>query len=45
MPGAIAEPLYLTNPTELELARDPAVRDVLAQAYAQAIRAFLGTTR
>jgi N-acetylmuramoyl-L-alanine amidase len=45
MPGAIAEPLYLTNPTELALARDPAVRDVLAQAYAQAVREFLRTTR
>lgn len=45
MPGAIAEPLFLTNPKEAELAKDPQVRDALARAYAQAIRAFLQEER
>lgn len=41
MPGAIAEPLFLTNRREAELAANPQVRDALARAYAGAIRAFL----
>jgi N-acetylmuramoyl-L-alanine amidase len=41
MPGAIAEPLFLTHPREAALAQDPAVRDALARAYARAVRRFL----
>jgi N-acetylmuramoyl-L-alanine amidase len=42
IPGVIAEPLFLTNPKEAELARTAEVRDALARAYAKAVREFLG---
>lgn len=41
MPGAIAEPLFLTNIQEAEMAGKPEVRDALAKGYAEAIRQFL----
>jgi peptidoglycan/xylan/chitin deacetylase (PgdA/CDA1 family) len=42
MPGVIAEPLFLTNPKDAELAKTAEVRDALARAYARAVREFLG---
>jgi N-acetylmuramoyl-L-alanine amidase len=42
MPAAIAEPLFLTNPAEAALAQRDDVREALAQAYARAIKQFLG---
>jgi N-acetylmuramoyl-L-alanine amidase/peptidoglycan/xylan/chitin deacetylase (PgdA/CDA1 family) len=42
MPGAIAEPLFLTNPAEAQLAEREDVRDALAKGYARAIQQFLG---
>jgi N-acetylmuramoyl-L-alanine amidase len=41
MPGALSEPLFLTNPSEASAAADPATQDLLATSYAQAIEQFL----
>jgi peptidoglycan-N-acetylglucosamine deacetylase len=41
MPGVIAEPLFLTNRREAELAVRPETRDALARGYARAVREFL----
>ncbi|HEX5414367.1 MAG TPA: N-acetylmuramoyl-L-alanine amidase, partial [Chloroflexota bacterium] len=44
MPGALCEPLFLSNPTEASAAGDPAVQQIIAMAFAQAIRQFLATS-
>jgi N-acetylmuramoyl-L-alanine amidase len=41
MPGALSEPLFLSNPAEASAAVDPAVQDLIASAYARAIDQFL----
>jgi N-acetylmuramoyl-L-alanine amidase len=41
MPGVIAEPLFLTHPTEAALAGRADVREALAAAYARAVQRFL----
>ena len=41
MPGAIAEPLFLTHPGEAALAANFDVREALAVAYARALHRFL----
>ena len=45
MPGAIVEAMFLTHPTEAQLASREDVRDALARAYARAIRQFLEPQR
>ncbi len=40
-PWVIAEPMFLSDPQEAALLEDPAVREGLARAYAEATRAFL----
>jgi len=40
-PGALSEPLFLTNDREARLAADPQVRARLALAYADALEAYL----
>ena len=45
MPGAIAEAMFLTFPTEAELAARPEVRDALAKAYATVLKEFLAHDR
>jgi hypothetical protein len=42
MPGALVEPLYLTNPDDARLLGDGRVLEGLAQGYADALAAFLG---
>ncbi|MGH2460276.1 MAG: N-acetylmuramoyl-L-alanine amidase family protein [Chloroflexota bacterium] len=41
MPGALSEPLFLSNPPEATAAIQPAMQDLIANAYARAIEAFL----
>lgn len=41
MPGALSESLFLSNPSEATMISQPAMQDVLAHAYAEAIEAFL----
>jgi len=41
MPGALSEPLFISNPKEATLATNPAIQQALARAYADAIEAFL----
>lgn len=41
MPGALSEPLFLTNPPEASAAVQPAVQNLIAGAYARAIEQFL----
>ena len=41
MPGALCEGLFLSNPQEATLMSQPAVQDLLARAYADAIEKFL----
>jgi N-acetylmuramoyl-L-alanine amidase len=43
MPGAIIEPLFLTRPTEADIATSPAGQMVLAKAILNAVTAFLTT--
>jgi N-acetylmuramoyl-L-alanine amidase len=43
MPGALCESLYLSNPVEASAAVDPAVQDLIATAFTQAIARFLGS--
>jgi len=43
MPGVLMESLSLSSPTELELLRQPAIRTLIASAYADGIAAWLGT--
>ncbi len=44
MPGALNEALFLSNPVEATAATDPAVQDLLAIGYANAIQRFLTMT-
>jgi N-acetylmuramoyl-L-alanine amidase len=41
MPGALSEPLFLTNPGEATLAAMPETQDLIAHAYVTAIETFL----
>jgi N-acetylmuramoyl-L-alanine amidase len=41
MPGALVEPLFLTNPAEASAALEPAVQQSIAGGITDAIRAFL----
>ena len=41
MPGAVIEPLHLTDPFEASIAADPADQSVLAQGLATAVEQFL----
>jgi N-acetylmuramoyl-L-alanine amidase len=41
MPGALSEPLFLSNPIEAGLALQPDTQQLLARAYASAIEQFL----
>jgi N-acetylmuramoyl-L-alanine amidase len=41
MPGALSEPLFLTNPVEATAASQAETQDALAHAYADAIETFL----
>jgi N-acetylmuramoyl-L-alanine amidase len=43
MPGALVEPLFLTDPTEGSLAMDPTAQQAIATGIAVAIRSFLQT--
>ena len=42
MPGAIIEPLFLTRPTEADIAYSAAGQAVLARAIVMAVQQFLG---
>ncbi len=44
MPGAVIEPLYLTDPFEASIAANPADQQVIAQGMATAIEQFLKPT-
>jgi len=41
MPGALSEPLFLSNPTEATAVTQPDVQDLIATSYAKAIEAYL----
>jgi N-acetylmuramoyl-L-alanine amidase len=41
MPGALSEPLFLSNPAEATAAAEPAVQELIATAYTRAIEQFL----
>lgn len=41
MPGALSEPLFLSNPAEATAVSQPATQEILAVAYAHAIETFL----
>jgi N-acetylmuramoyl-L-alanine amidase len=41
MPGAVIEPLYLTDPFEASIAADPGDQEVVARGIASAVRQFL----
>ena len=41
MPDALSEPLFLTDPAEATAATQPAMQELIATAYAQAIEQFL----
>jgi N-acetylmuramoyl-L-alanine amidase len=41
MPGALSEPLFLSNPSEAGMAIQPGTQEALAKAYANAIEQFL----
>lgn len=41
MPGALSEPLFLSNPPEATAATQPSMQDIIARAYARAIEEFL----
>ncbi|TAK31357.1 MAG: N-acetylmuramoyl-L-alanine amidase [Chloroflexota bacterium] len=40
VPGVLIEPLFLTDPEEVELIQDPAVRQAIAQGLAQSIQEY-----
>lgn len=42
MPGAVIEPLYLTDPFEGSIAVDPSDQQVIAQGIAKAVESYLG---
>ena len=44
MPGALSEPMFLSDPAEATAVVQPAMQDLLARAYATAIEKFLRTT-
>jgi N-acetylmuramoyl-L-alanine amidase len=41
MPGALVEPLFLTDPAEATAAVDPAMQDLIASAFTRAIEQFI----
>ncbi len=41
MPGALSEPLFLSNPPEATAVLDPTFQDLIASSYARAIEQFL----
>jgi N-acetylmuramoyl-L-alanine amidase len=41
MPGALVEPLFLSNPNDAQQAADPAIQQRIAQAIATGIRAYV----
>ncbi len=41
MPGALSEPLFLSNPPEATAVLDPTFQDLIASSYAKAIEQFL----
>jgi N-acetylmuramoyl-L-alanine amidase len=41
MPGALSEPVFLSNPSEAALAAQPGTQEAIAKAYADAIEQFL----
>ncbi|HVC32653.1 MAG TPA: N-acetylmuramoyl-L-alanine amidase [Chloroflexota bacterium] len=41
MPGALSEPLFLSNPPEATAAVDPTMQELIATAYTKAIEEFL----
>ncbi len=41
MPGALSEPLFLSNPAEASAAIQPLMQDLIARAYARAIEEYL----
>lgn len=45
MPGVVGESLYVTNEQEAALLKEDAILDAIAQAYADAVFAFLGDAR
>jgi len=44
MPGALVEPLFITNPTEAQIASDPAGQQRIAQALEAALNKFFSGT-
>jgi N-acetylmuramoyl-L-alanine amidase len=42
MPGALVEPLFLTNPDDVELLRRADVLDMLARSIAEGVLDYLG---
>ena len=45
MPGVLSEGLFLSNPRELRLLKQPRVRQAMAVAYYHAIAEYLAGTR
>jgi N-acetylmuramoyl-L-alanine amidase len=43
MPGALVEPLFVTNPSEARIASDPAGQDKIAQALEAGLQKFLSS--
>ncbi len=43
MPGALVEPLFVTNPSEARIASDPAGQDTIAQALEAGLQKFLSS--
>jgi N-acetylmuramoyl-L-alanine amidase len=41
LPGALSEPLFLTNPPEANAVSQPEIQDALARAYSRALEDFL----
>ncbi len=44
MPGALTEPLYITDPTEATIANSPSGHQAIAAGMAQAVEQYFGTT-
>jgi N-acetylmuramoyl-L-alanine amidase len=43
MPGALVEPLFVTNPSEARIASDPAGQDKIAQALEAGIQKYFSS--
>jgi N-acetylmuramoyl-L-alanine amidase len=43
MPGALVEPLFITNPSEAQIASDPAGQEKIAEALAAGVLRFVST--